>query len=107
MANRYAFVFPPEPIAGVSGICVPEERIDEVAQLEADPKIRLWTVRAIISDHVPLYGELENVIRRQPEHSLLLNQNPLTIYVSLNGSAMSLACVPFPFENGRMKTILW
>jgi len=85
MANRYAFVFPPEPIAGVSGICIPEERIKEVAQLEADRTIRLWTVRAIISDHVPLYGELENVIRRQPEHSLLLNQNPLTIYVSLNG----------------------
>lgn len=85
MANRYAFVFPPRPIAGVSGVCVPEERLREMASLEAERKVQLWTVRAIISDHVPLYGELDNAIQRQPQHSLLLNQNPLTIYLSHNG----------------------
>lgn len=85
MAGRYAVVFPEIPDAGVSGICIPEERLPEVRELEAERQVRLWTVRAIISDHVPLYGNLGEVLRRQSQHSLLLNQNPLTIYISLNG----------------------
>jgi hypothetical protein len=83
--KRYSFVFPPRPTAGVSGICIPEDRTREIRMLEAEQKIRLWTVRAIISDHVPLYGELENAVQRPLQHSLLLNENPLTIYVSQNG----------------------
>jgi hypothetical protein len=85
LPSRYAFVFPSQPSAGVSGICIPEKHLAEIGQLESDRKVRLWTVRAVISDHVPLYGELEDVIQRHSQHSLLLNQNPLTIYVSLNG----------------------
>jgi hypothetical protein len=85
MARRYAFVFPPDPIAGVSGICIPEGQFEEVDRLEAERKVRLWTVRAVISDHVPLYGELSDAIDRSPQHSLLLNESPLTIYMSLNG----------------------
>jgi hypothetical protein len=85
MPKRYAVVFPPRPAPGVSGICIPEEHDKEIARLEAERKIRLWTVRAVISDHVPLYGELEDAIQRPLQHSLLLNENPLTIYVSHNG----------------------
>ncbi len=85
MPTRYAVVFPPQPTAGVSGICIPEEHHAEIARLEGERKVRLWTVRAIISDHVPLAGELEDAIRRPIQHSLILNENPLTIYVSQNG----------------------
>jgi hypothetical protein len=85
MLKSYAVVFPPRPSAGVSGICVPAEHDNEISRLEAERKVRLWTVRAIISDHVPLYGELNDAITRPLQHSLLLNENPLTIYVSHNG----------------------
>jgi hypothetical protein len=85
MSNRYALVFPSQPSAGVSGICIPEKHLAEIGRLESERKVLLWTVRAIISDHVPLYGELEDAFRRHSQHSLSLNQNPLTIYVSLNG----------------------
>jgi hypothetical protein len=85
MPTRYSVVFPPRPTVGVSGICIPEEHREEIARLETERKVRLWTVRAVISDHVPMAGELEEAIRRPLQHSLLLNENPLTIYVSQNG----------------------
>jgi hypothetical protein len=85
MPKRYAVGFPPQPTAGVSGICIPEEHQEEIARLEAERKVRLWTVSAIISDHVPLAGELEEAIYRPLRHTLILNENPLTIYVSQNG----------------------
>jgi hypothetical protein len=63
MQKSYAVVvFPPRPSAGVSGICIPAEHSNEIARLEAERKVRLWTVRAVISDHVPLYGELDDAI---------------------------------------------
>lgn len=85
MPRRYVVVFPSPPTAGVSGICIPEEHREEIAHLASERKVRLWTVRAIISDHVPMAGELEEAIRRPLQHSLMLNENPLTIYVSENG----------------------
>jgi len=85
MSGRYAVAFPPQPVAGVSGICIPEEHFEEVARLEAEKKVRLWTVRAIISDHVPMAGGIAEAMQRPLQHSLMLNENPLTIYVSQSG----------------------
>lgn len=85
MSGRYAVAFPPQPVAGVSGICIPEEHFEEVARLEAEKNVRLWTVRAIISDHVPMAGGIAEAMQRPLQHSLMLNENPLTIYVSQSG----------------------
>jgi hypothetical protein len=82
---RYVVAFPPNPLAGISGICIPEQHYEEVARLENEKKVRLWTVRAIVSDHVPLAGGLEDVMQRPLQHYLMLNENPLIIYVSQNG----------------------
>jgi hypothetical protein len=85
MTDRYAVAFPSNPIPGVSGIYIPEERLAEVGRLEAEKKVRLWTVRAIVSDHAPMAGSLTEAIHRPLQHSLILNENPLTIYVSQSG----------------------
>lgn len=85
MPNQYAVAFPSQPSPGVSAILVPAERQAEVARLEANREVRLWTVRAIISDHVPLAGSFDEAIERTKHHSLILNENPLTIYLHKGG----------------------
>lgn len=83
--GRYFIAFPPNPSAGLSGILIPEKHREEIGLLERTRQVRLWTVRAIISDHVPLAGTLEDVLLRPSHHSLILNENPLTIYVHQGG----------------------
>jgi hypothetical protein len=85
MPNQYAVVFPSQASPGVSAILVPEERRGEIDDLEKKQTVQLWTVRAIISDHIPLAGSFDEAIERTKHHSLLLNENPLTIYLHKGG----------------------
>jgi hypothetical protein len=85
MPKRYGVVFPSQASPGVSAICVPEEHLEEVARLEANRAVRMWTVRAIISDHIALAGDFDEVIDRPVHHTLVLNENPLTIYIHKGG----------------------
>jgi hypothetical protein len=101
MPSRYAVVFPPDPSPGISGVFVPEEHLEEIGQLEKSGKVRLWTVRAIISDHVPLAGDFEDSIKRPLHHTLILNENPLTIYVHQGG----MNAVYFDLKGGEDKRL--
>jgi hypothetical protein len=83
--GKYLVVFPPAPSAGLSGVLVPEKHHAEMTRLEKDRQIRLWTVRAVISDHVPLAGDIDDALHRPLQHSLILNENPLTFYVHRGG----------------------
>jgi hypothetical protein len=85
MPKRYAVVFPSQLSPGVSAICVSEEHHEEVGRLELDRAVRVWTVRAIISDHIPLAGNFDETLERPTHHSLILNENPLTIYIHKGG----------------------
>jgi hypothetical protein len=81
----YAIVFPPQPTPGTLAVVVPTSRIQEMQKLEAERGVRLFRVRAILSDHVPLSGGLAEVLSRPSYHQLFLNENPLTIYLHRGG----------------------
>lgn len=83
--DRLVIVFPPEPTAGALGVVVPENRIEELQGLEQDRRVRIWKVRAIVSDHVPLTGSIAEGLARPPQHMFFLNENPLSIYLHHGG----------------------
>jgi hypothetical protein len=95
-SDNYLVAFPPNPSPGSSGVLIPEKCRREIAELENARQVRLWTVRAVISDHVPLAGTIDSVLSRPSHHSLVLNENPLTIYVHRGG----LSAVYFDLYSG-------
>jgi len=78
-----AAVFPRNPTPGALGVMVPENRIAELNELEQERQSRVWEVRGIVSDHIPLSGL--GALVRQPRHRLFLAENPLTIYLHRGG----------------------
>jgi hypothetical protein len=83
--TNFFLTFPQRYAAGTNGVVVPDKHSDELVSLERSGEMRLWTVRAIISDHVPQSGTLPEVLNRPLQHSLRLKVNPLTIYLHRGG----------------------
>jgi hypothetical protein len=86
MSNgRLAIVDPSEPMPGVIGVAVPEERLAELRSVEQAKKRQLWRVRDIVSDHIPLAGDVRAVIDSERTHNFFLNGDSLTIYLHRGG----------------------
>jgi hypothetical protein len=85
VGNRLAIVYPREPMPGALAAAVPESRIDELKALEVERARRIWRVRGIVSDIIPLSGDIRAGLERKREHNFFLNENPLTIYLHRGG----------------------
>jgi hypothetical protein len=83
--HRIAIVHPREPMPGALAVAVQEDRLTEMASLERERARRVWRVRGIISDTIPLGGDIRSGLERRREHNFLLNENPLTIYLHRGG----------------------
>ena len=83
--GRLAIVDPLEPMPGVIGVAVPEERLQELKASEQVRKQQLWRVRGIVSDHIPLAGDIRAGIDRERAHNFFLNSPFLTIYLHRGG----------------------
>jgi hypothetical protein len=78
-------VYPRVPIPGALAVVVPGARLEELRALEADRSSRVWVVRAVVADSIPLAGTLDEIISRAPRSGLLLNEERLTIYLHYGG----------------------
>ena len=83
--ESFILAYPKKPIAGVLSTLIPESRANEFAELERENTQRVWKVRGIVSDHLPLAGTLLSVLERRPEHQFYLNGNLLSIYLHSGG----------------------
>jgi hypothetical protein len=83
--GRLAIVGPSEPMPGVIGVAVPEERLAELQAVEQAKKRQLWRVRGVVSDHIPLAGDVRAVIDSERTHNFFLNGDSLTIYLHRGG----------------------
>jgi len=83
--NRIAIVHPREPMAGALAVAVREDRFNEMGALEQERARRIWRVRGIISDTIPLGGDIRSGLERRREHNFFLNENPLSIYLHRGG----------------------
>lgn len=78
-AEGYIVVEPKIPFPGCLTILAPIHKLDEFKVIEANNYAGRYIARAIISDHIPLSGNLEEILKRKSDALLWVNGNPLTI----------------------------
>jgi hypothetical protein len=80
-------IFPANPTPGALVAIFRSDKVEEVNQLEKERTLRMWEVRAYLSDHALLAGTLFAALKERGNHSLLVNpkENPLWIYLHSGG----------------------
>jgi hypothetical protein len=78
-------VFPREPTPGALGIFAKNEKLQEVRELEAEKQERIWEVRGVLSDHIPLAGGADSSMARGSFHFFYVNEVSLWIYLHSGG----------------------
>jgi hypothetical protein len=81
--KRWVSVYPANPSPGSLQVLVPEDRREELDTLQREAAVRVWEVRGVPSDHIPLSGL--GGLTEHPQHRLFLNESPLTIYLHRGG----------------------
>jgi hypothetical protein len=76
---------PYAPKPGMLAAMARPEKLDEIKELESSGQKIVWKVRGIISDSVPLSGEILETLKRPAHNLLFLNEDPLTIYLHAGG----------------------
>jgi hypothetical protein len=76
---------PYAPKPGMLAAMARPERLEEIKDLETSGRKTVWKVRGIISDSVPLSGEILEALKRPAHNLLFLNEDPLTIYLHAGG----------------------
>jgi hypothetical protein len=85
MKNEFIVVDPKTPILGCLAVVVPESKYELLGAIERDKKNRRFIARAFFSDHIPLCGDITEVITRQPYHLVKIKENPLSMYLHHGG----------------------
>jgi hypothetical protein len=78
-------VSPREPVPGILAILARRSRLQEIHNLQAERRQRIWRVRGVVSDSVPLSGDGDAAITREAHSQFFLNQNPISIYLHAGG----------------------
>lgn len=78
-ADPYVLIDPPDPHPGTLSVLTRQSRITELDSLQRERQRRVWSVRGIISDCIPLIGDADAVLARPPFHSFFLERSPLSI----------------------------
>jgi hypothetical protein len=84
-SDPFVLLHPIEPAPGILAALGRQSRLGEIKQYEESKVSRVWTVRGIVSDSVPLSGDPQEVIERSPHNLLYLNEDPLSIYLHSGG----------------------
>jgi hypothetical protein len=86
LGEDHVVAFPPAPTSGMLGVLVREGRVDEFRRLERENRVRIWRVRGVVSDHIPLSGDARSVLAQVPQHNFFVNNPPLSIYLHAGGA---------------------
>lgn len=76
---------PYAPKPGMLAAMARPDKLEEIKELETSGRKIVWKVRGIISDSVPLSGEILEALKRPAHNLLFLNEDPLTIYLHAGG----------------------
>src|SRR5579859_3046714 len=80
-------LYPEIPTPGALAAVAWPEKTQEIKELEQERELRMWEVRAYLSDHVPLAGFLADTLQKPGVHFMHVNpkENPLWIYLHAGG----------------------
>jgi hypothetical protein len=76
---------PRDPAPGVLAVLARQSRLDEIRNHELSKTTRVWKVRGVVSDSVPLCGDPTEAFQREPRNMVILNEDPLSIYLHSGG----------------------
>ena len=77
LGEDHVVAFPPAPTAEMLGVLIPEGKVDEFRRLERENRVRIWSVRGVVSDHIPLCGDSLSVLARASQHNLFVKDGEL------------------------------
>lgn len=85
--DPFVLLHPFEPAPGILAVLARQSRTHEIREYETSRVNRIWKVRGIVSDTVPLSGSPEEVISRQPHNLFFINEreDPISIYLHSGG----------------------
>jgi hypothetical protein len=81
----WVLVDPKEALPCSLGVVVPESRVDELGQIQQEGRERVFLVRAVLSDHIPLAGSMSEILDRPSYHRVAVNDHMLGIYLHQGG----------------------
>ena len=84
-SDPFCLLHPFEPAPGILAALARQSRLLEIKQYEQSKISRVWIVRGVVSDSVPLCGAPQEVVERPSYNLLFLNEDPLSIYLHSGG----------------------
>jgi hypothetical protein len=83
--DPFCLLRPRTPALGSLAAFARISRIAELEEYERTKCNRIWRVRGVVSDHVPLIGTPSMLIDRQSFSHVLMEESPLTLFLHLGG----------------------
>ena len=83
--DPFVILKPSAPTPGMLTALARLSKQDEIRGYETTRLKRVWHVRGIVSDHVPLIGNARTIVSSPSFNQVILNENPLTIYLHAGG----------------------
>jgi len=84
---EYKILWPRHAVPGSLVVVGTIPQVEHLLRFERASARTLYSVRAIISDHIPLVGSLRELVATPSRCPITLNEDPLTIYLHHGGNA--------------------
>jgi len=85
--DKFKIFWPRKAVPGSLVVIGTIQQAERLLALEQEAKRSLYSVRAILSDHIPLLGSLSDLVEANYFSSIALHENPLTMYLHKGGDA--------------------
>ncbi len=102
--GNYTLIDPKIPLPACLVTFVPNSKMPQIHEIEQKQKRIIYRVRATVSSNIPLTGNIENILTQGSNSLLLINENPLTIYLHHYGNVAVFYDLE-SFENENLSNI--
>lgn len=85
--EKFKIFWPRHAVPGALVVVGTVRQAERLLTLERNAKRSLYSVRAVLSDHIPLNGSLTELIEVHHSSPIALNETPLTMYLHKGGDA--------------------
>lgn len=86
MSQDFQIIRPSNPLPGMLGTYLPASMVERLGKIEAERKFEIFTVRGVLSDHVPLEFEIGEFLSRPSNSLIRLTENPITLNLNYGGT---------------------
>lgn len=85
MKDNFLVVQPTTPIPGCLAVVVKESKYQDIGNIEKDRRQRRYLARGFVSDHIPMHGNINELLETSSFHGIQLTDNPTLIYLHHGG----------------------